>query len=791
MENIIESNIVDQYRKDITRYAIYDNRKRSIPSVMDGLKPVHRRILYATAHDKKVYYPKTVKSASITGTVLDLYHPHGDSSVYGAMKPMVNYFEINMPLLHGQGNWGTFAGDKAAAMRYTEVGLTKFARDCVIGKLETVKDIVNWAPNYSNSCMEPEYLPVEVPLLLINGGFGIGYGITTRIPKHNINEVIDATLKLMKNPNAEVTLIPDQCMPCEIINTDFREISAKGNGSFIVRGKVEVHPEFNIGKYKNHPVLIIKSLPDLTYTENITAKITKMVDAKKLPQVIDLFDKHEPDDMNYIIVLKKGSDPNYVKQVLYKNTDLQKTMLVNMEAINDLDVIRLSYKSYLEYFIEFRKFTKFRYYCNLLQSVKTKLHEKEAFVKICQSGEVDKVIDMIRKRNTTNDKEVVEYLIKKFDITDMQASYIIEAGIKKLSPAYLNKYIEEANKLSGLYDQYMNIILNEDLILKEIEDELKEYKKKYGKPRNSVVIDESELCDIPKGTFKIIITENNYIKKVQENESIGSFKGDAPKYIIKGENHCNILLFDEQGKVFKLPIHTIPVSERNSNGVDIRTIIKKLTSNITTIMYEPQLTQLSKNKVTYFISVLTAKGYIKKLDISDFLAVPPSGIIYSKLDKDDYVKSVDIIANGLDVIVYSKSKALRMNISEIPHLKRNTKGNKSMDTDEVDGLAVIHPDSDYIIVLTEKGKVNKFSVCALPCTGRAKAGSKVIKLGKNDTINCIFGVNDHTDVLNVVTKARTFNFNINEIPVSSSISVGTNLVPTKGNNILKCKIVKK
>lgn len=790
-EKIIERNIVDQTKDDLIRYAVYVNRKRAIPSIQDGLKCVARRILYAAAHDKKCTENRTIKSASIVGTVLDKYHPHGDSSVYMAMKPMSNWFEINMPLLKGQGNWGTIEGDDPAAMRYTESGVSKFAYDCVIGKLESAKDIVDWEPNYSNSCMEPAFFPVEVPLLLINGGFGIGYGINTSIPKHNINEVLDATLKLLRNPDAEVVLVPDQCMECEIVNTDFREISNTGNGKFIVRGKVEVIPEFTINKYKKHPAIIIKSLPDMTYTESITNKISKLIEAKKLPQVIDTFDKHTPNEMNYIIILKKGSDPNYVKQILYKNTELQKSISVNFEVIDGLDVVRLSYKSYLEYFIEFRKLTKFRYYCNLLQQVKTKLHEKEIFIKICQSGEVDNIIKMIKKQTTVNDKETIEYLIKRFDITDMQASYIIEAGIKKLSPAYLNKYIEESRILMEEYNRYKEIILDEEYLVKEIEEELKLYKKKYGKKRNSVVIDESEICDIPKGNFKIVITENNFIKKVQENESIGSFKNDSPKFVIKGENHKNILLFDDQGKVFKLPIHQIPVSDRNSNGIDIRIIVKKLTSNISTIMYEPKLQELNKVKTKYFISVLTAKGFIKKLDIDDFLAVPPSGIIYSKLDADDYVKSVDIIANGLDVIVYSKSKALRINISEIPYLKRNTKGNKSMDTDEVDGLAILHPDSEYVLVLTEKGKVNKFSVCALPCTSRAKAGSKVIKLGKNDTINYIVGVNDHTDILSVVTKAQIFEFNVNEISASSSISSGTSLIPTKNNNILKCRIIKK
>lgn len=792
-EKIIENNIVKQYKEDIIKYAIYDNRSRSVPYIKDGLKPVHRRILYAGSHDEKCTENRRVKSAAIVGTVLKKYHPHGDVGVYGAMKPMTNPFEIYIPLLYGQGNWGTLYGDGAAAMRYTESGVSKFAYECVIGDMLEAPNITDWSPNYNNDTQEPDYLPIKIPLLLINGGFGIGYGITTKIPRHNINEVIDATIKLMHDPNAEIVLIPDQCLPCEIINTNFKAISNKGNGKFIARAIIEVKHDFTLGRFKNVPALLIKSLPDLTYFDSIEKKIEDLVDNKKLPQILSINVTKDPKTKRseLIVLLKKGTDPEYMKEILYKNTDLSKTIGVNFEVADDTGILRMSYKSYLQYFIELRKLTIFRYYCIKLQDAKTKMHEKEIFIKVCQSGEVDNIIKMIRNQSEVNDNGLIEYLIKTLNITDIQASYIINSNIKKLSPAYLNRYIEEREQLKILIDDYMNKINNDDLILQEIEKELLYFKSKYGRPRNCIVIDKAEADQIPKGSFKIVITENNFIKKVQLNDTIGSFKNDNPKFVIKVENEENILLFDEQGKVFKLPVHKIPVSDKHSNGIDIRIIIKKLTSNIIKVMYEPLLNDLSKKKTKYFISVLTNLGNVKKLDLSDFLAVPPSGIIYSKLDEIDFVKSVNLIANGLDIIVYSKTKALRMNISEIPHLKRNTKGNKSMDSDNVDGLAVIHPDSTDVIVITESGKINRFDIVALPCTGRAKAGSKVIKLSKNDNIKYIFGVNINKDVLKVNTKLNKMEFNIHDIPTGSSISSGTKMIPLKGDNIIKCEIIKK
>lgn len=786
MERIIQSNVVDQYKDDMIKYAIYVNRVRAVPYAKDGLKTIHRRILYTEAMlEKCITHP--VKSSAVVGTCMKTLHAHGDSAIYGAMKPMTNWFEINMPLLIGQGNWGNIQGDSPAAMRYTETNVSPFAMEYVIGELRESKNIVDWVETYDNRSMEPEYLPVKLPLALINGAFGIGIGISSRIPKHNINEVIDATINLIYNPDSEVVLIPDQCMPCDIVETNFKAISNTGNGSFKVRGKIDIED------YKGKQALVIKSLPDLTYLSTITDKLEKLVEEKKLLQVADVYDecrdteKYEKDSVRYVIVLKNGADPNYVRDFIYKNTEMEKTMSVSFEVLSGVDPLRMSYKSYLQSFIEFRKATKFRYYCNKLQFVQTKMHEKEAFIKVLQSGQVDKIINMIKKQNTLNDNTIVEFLIKNMKITDLQASYIINANLKKLSPAYLDKYIQEAHDLESEKNVYMNKILNDAILLEEIVEELQEAKNKYGKPRNCRVIDKAELNNIPKGTFKVVITENNFIKKVPVNTTIGSFKGDSPKMILKVENTDNILVFDEQGKVFKVPVHKVPVSDRASNGTDIRMIFNKITSNINTVINEEIIKELANKRKKFFITTLTQKGNIKRLDLEDFLTVPPSGILYTKLDSDDIVKDISLIEDGSDIVVYSKNKALRMNLSDIPHTKRNTKGNKAMATEYVDGLAIIKHDTTDILVITENGKVNKIDILALPVLGRNKAGSGVIKLGKGDSIHSIKSVNKQ-NFIRVTTKNNKLDFDVNSIPNGSSISGGTKLISTKGDNIIRCDI---
>lgn len=782
MSKIIDVNSLQQYKDDMVAYGIFVNRRRMVPNLKDGLKTIHRRVVYAAYYSERAI-DKNVKSAAIVGSTMKSFHPHGDSSIYDAMKPLTNWFEIYIPLFQGKGNWGSFQGDSQAAPRYTETRVSKFAMECVIGELKDNKQVVDWVENYDGTDMEPEYFPVSVPLLLINGAFGIGFGLKTEIPKHNTNEVIDATLKLIANPNSEVMLVPDQCMPCDIIEANFKSICNKGNGKFRVRGIIDIE------EYCGKPALVIKSTPDMVFLNTVTESIDKMISEKKIVQIVETVEDSSGNDMRFIIVLKKGTDANFVRDVIYKNTLMENSFSVNFEVLDGIEPIRMSYKSYLLSFIEFRKVTKFRLYCNKLQAVQTKLHEREIYIKVLQSGYIDEIINMIRHQTTVDDTYLIEFLVSKLNITDLQSKFIINTDLRKLSVGYLNRYLIEAEELSVLKTEYLNKITNDDIILQEIVDELKYYKKKYGKPRNCKVISQSEISDIPKGEFKVVISDNNFIKKVAINDPIGTFRGDAPKIVVKGDNTESLIIFDEKGKVFKLPIHKIPFTDRNSNGTDIRTIIKHLTSNINKVLYEPTLKDLASRTKKYFITVVTRDGNIKKLDIEDFLAVPPSGILYIKLDQTDSVKEVRAIREDSSIIVYSKNKALRMWLEDVPHQKRNTKGMKAISEDTVDGLAVIEHNTTDIVVITEDGKVNRFDQVALPSLGRNKSGSKVIKLSKGDSIKFICGVN-FKDTIKVTTKANKYDLVVSELQPGSSVSGGNKVMSTKNDNIIRCDILR-
>lgn len=779
METIKNVELIPQFQRHMSIYGIETTRRRMVPDWRDGLKLSQRRTLYAMLEcgcDKKF-----VKTSKIVGDTMGNYHPHGDVSIADVVKHLTNWFECYEPLIDNRSNFGSFQGDDAAAPRYTEAKLSQFSLDTMFAELIENKQVVDWAPTYNNENIEPEFLPNKVPNLLINGSFGIALGFVTGIPKHNLADVIDATVNLIRNPDAPVVLIPEQCMPCDIIEANWKTISNTGRGSFKIRARIDIE------QVRDCYQLVIKSTPDFVNYDKgkgsgVKYKITDMVKNGKLPQITAIVEDSSKNDMRILIKLRKGSDPNYVRDMLYKNTALQTTFSVNFEVIDGIKLMRMSYKSYLQAFIMQRKMTKLRSYCIKLQNAKTKYHEKEAYIKLLESGEIDEIIQMIRSRNTIDDSELVEYLIKKLKITDIQAKFIINSNIKNLSKAYLNKYKEEYKKNKDIEARCMMMITDESKIEQEIINELLYFKQKYGHPRKCRVIKLSEAEGIPAGRFKIVITENNYIKKINPTDQVIAYKGDSPKHVLDIDNTDNIVLFSEQGRAFKLPVHKVPVSDKNSIGIDLRILIKGVMSSIVKVFPEDYIIKLSKTrKERYFLTVLTKGNCIKKMDLVDFVKVTPSGLLYTKLNNGDFVKDVQIVPAGADIIIYSGKKALRVGMDDIPHYKRSTYGVIAMKTNDIiDGFTVLHnTDAEpFIVVLTVLGKANKIVSSTLPRETRNKAGHNVIKLGKNDEIFAIHAAND-SNTINIKTMNDTMDIQVCDIPISSSISTGIKLVSSK------------
>lgn len=704
-----------------------------------------------------------------------------NSAIYGTIKPMANWFESYIPTITPHGNFGDALGAPAAASRYTEARLSDFAIDCIFGDMKISEDSVDWSPNYDSTCVEPEYLPCKVPLLLINGSFGIGLGKRIEIPSHNTNEVIDAALALMDNPNAEIVLVPDHCQQCEIINTDFKTISRTGYGYYKVRGVVDIE------EYKGKTALVIKGVPNMTFLDQVTDKIDKLIADKKIIQIDETVDKSNGKEMRYIIVLKPGADPEFVKNVIYANTELEHVERVNFEVLDGLNPIRMSYRSYLLSFLDHRRLTKFRLYTNRLQYVQTKLHEKDAYIKVLESGEIDTIINYIKKQKNNNDEPLIEYLVKKLKITDLQAKFIINSNLKSLSIGYLEKYKAEATELEKERQMLFKIITDDKYIDQEIRQELLDAKVKYGHPRNCKIIKDKKDDEIPHGMMTVIVTEKNFIKKIPEGGSTGSFKGDSIRTIIQDDNAANILIFDNMGKVFKLPIHKIPFVGGNSNGTDIRFLIKGLTANINTIIPESMLKQFAdKDKTEHmFMISLTHNGLIKKMSLRDFVAVPPSGILYAKLDDNDYIVSIKIADINANMIVFNDKKAMTLPVSAISTMKRNAKGNKTFRNTYADGILELVPNKQFLLTITNQGKVNKIPLNAIPNLITPKKLFSLIKLGKGDSIQNILAVNNE-DTIEIATMNGKVDISVSNIEIGSTISSGAKLL----KNIRNDKIIK-
>lgn len=778
MENIIEKSSIKMYEEDQCKYAIVVDRRRAIPEIKDGLKPIQRRILFGAFKDHLLTPKDKDKTVSLAGTVMKRYHPHGEG-IDLSISTLIAWYKIKYPIMYGKGNWGSVSGSGPAAPRYTECALNEFGYDIYIDEIAQSPNIVNWLDTYKrNGEKEPEYLPAKIPMLLINGTFGIGVGLQVSIPSHNLVEVIEATKTLLKNPNADVVLIPDLCQGCDLVDTNWKSICDTGRGSFKVRGRITEETD-----KKGNVTLHIISLPDTISTKSVYESILDLIEKKQLPMVKDIFDSLSDDGRPDIIIkLKQGADINFVKQFIYDKTEVEHTVSVNFEAVaeNGIDIKRYSYKEYLLSFIKQRMAMKFRLYCNKLQQAATRFHQIDAFVKVLESGEIDNIINMIKK-SKKNDDDIMEYIIKKCNITDIQARFILSCNIGRLSYAHLAKYKEERVALKKEIDSCTPIVTGDSkLIRAEIENELNALENKYGDKRLCRVISKAEGAGIPNGSFKIVITEKNFIRKIPDGEKIGIVRHDNPKIILKVDNAENILIFDNKGKVFKLPVSKIPITDKTGAGTDIRILVRNLTADIITVYYEPIFNQIIKSGVKHYLIVLMKSNVIKKLDIEDFLNVNPSGLMYSKVKDNDEVVGVSLAPHNLDVVICSGKKALRYPIKEIPLLKRNAVGNKAFgSSDPINGMSIIYPDVSDIVVLTKSGKFNRISITSMDQKKRGQAGNNVIKLNPGDEIFNIFGVNEN-DVIRVVSSDIVEEVLVKDIKSSSTISKGIPMLKSKG-----------
>ncbi len=734
--------IVQEMEESYLSYAMSVIVSRALPDVRDGLKPVQRRILYSMWKMGLKHNVKFKKSATVVGEVMGKYHPHGDSAIYETMVRMAQDFSLRDPLINGQGNFGSMDGDGAAAMRYTEAKLEAIAEEMLI---DIDKETVDWRDNYDGTRKEPSFIPAKLPQLLLNGTMGIAVGMATNIPPHNLEELIDGIVHLIDNKNATIEELvqfvkgPDFPTAGIIYNQkDIMEAYLTGKGGIVTRAKADI-VENSRGMFS----IIISELTYQTNKSTLVEKLANLVKDGKIQGIKDIRDESDREGVRIVIDLKKDGFPKKVLNLLYKNTELQKTFHLNMLAlVNGIEPRILNLKSILEEYIAHRQNIVTRRIQFELNKAKERAHILEG-LKIALDH-IDAVIKTIKSSKT---KELAhKNLMKKFKLSTLQADAILEMKLQTLAGLERKKIEDELKEKLKLIKKLEAILKSPKKILKIIKDELLSLRDKFGTPRRTRIIKGTVSSfsqeDLVANEETIIsLTEDGYIKRLPTTTFrtqkrggkgiIGSNvkEGDAVDKVLGAMTHDDLFFFTDTGKVFCIKAYELPVSSRTAKGQSIVNFLQ-IDSNekITAIL------PISKDSDAKFMIMQTAQGKIKKTNIKDFAKVRRSGLIAIKLAKGDTLNWVHTTSGKDSVIITTKNgQAIHFNETQVRAMGRAAAGVKSIrlkKDDEVVGMNIITSKlkKPLLLVVTENGYSKKTPVNKYKKQTRSGSGLKTLKV---------------------------------------------------------------
>lgn len=801
---IAPQTIESEMEKSYLDYAMSVIVSRALPDVRDGLKPVHRRILYAMHTLGLRSTAKYRKSATVVGEVLGKYHPHGDSSVYEAMVRMAQNFSMRYMLVDGQGNFGSMDGDGAAAMRYTEAKMTKFAEEMLI---DIDKDTVDFMPNYDGSQKEPKVLPAKVPNLLLNGVQGIAVGMATNIPTHNLTEVVDAVIYLIDNPEAGVTdltkIVKGPDFPTGGVIFDDGGIAqayGTGRGSITMRAVAEIE-EDKKGKER----IIITEVPYQTNKATLVEKIADLVKDKRIVGISDLRDESAKEEVRIVIELKKDAYANKILNQLYKLTPMQTAFHVNMLALVDgIQPRILNLEMVLRHYLDHRKVVVRRRTEFELRKAKDRAHILEG-LRIALD-QIDAVISTIRESDTQ--EEARKNLIERFKLTEIQANAILAMQLRTLAGLERKKIEDEYNELQKLIKELEKILSSEANILKVIRAELEEIKEKYGDKRKTKIIKKavgnfSEEDLIPDEEVVITLTLGNYIKRMPASEYRAQRRGgtgksgiktkeeDVVDHVVQARTHDTILFFTTLGRVFKLKVHEIPAGSRIAKGQSIMNVL-----NLSPDERVTSLVSVKKDDSAKYLFMATNNGTIKKTALIDFANIRQNGIVAIKLDSGDKLSWVKK-TGGEDSIIISTAmaQAIRFNEKDARPMGRATRGVRGIrlrKDDQVVGMDVLSGDEGLMLVIMENGygkitKSNQFTSHNRGGVG-IKAGVVTSKTGKAVDVRIISSQDD--DVLIISKKGQVIRMKLSDIPVIGRSTQGVRIMRiSEGDKIASIAIL--
>lgn len=730
--NVKKVKVEDEMRKSFIAYAMAVNVSRAIPDVRDGLKPVHRRILYAMGELNLFADKPYRKCARIVGDVLGKYHPHGDSAVYDALVRLAQDFSIRCPLVDGQGNFGSVDGDPAAAQRYTEARLSKISSEML---RDIDKNTVDYYPNFDDTLMQPVVLPSRFPNLLVNGADGIAVGMATNIPPHNLNEVIDGVIAQLENPDITVDellrIIPAPDYPTGGIlmgGSNVRNAYRTGRGSVIVRAKTEIEEHSN-GRQR----IIVTELPYQVNKAKLVETIAQLVKDKRLEGISDVREESDRQGMRVVIELKRDANAQVVLNMLYKHTQLQVSSGITLLALADGQPKILNLKEILSYYIAHQRDVVTRRTKYDLEKAEDRHHILAGMVIA-----LDNIDDVVAIIKTTKDKQdALEKLMARFLLSDRQANAILEMKLYRLTTLEVSSLHADMENLEKLIADYKDILSKPERVSEIIKTELSEIKSKYGSPRRTEISTDYSDIDIgdliEKEDVVISMTHFGYVKRLPVTEYRTQRRGgrgvtahktreeDFVETMFVSNTHDDLLFFTNFGKVYCIKAYEIPEAEKTARGRAIVNILQLAgDEKVTTVI--PR-----KEDSTGNLFMATKNGLVKKTDLSEFESIRKGGKIAISLVEGDELISVEMTTGYDEIIVAShEGKCIRFSEEEVRPMGREAQGVISMrldDNDYVVDMAVIRNGYE-VITVSENGFGKRSSVVDYRLQSRAGKGIK-------------------------------------------------------------------
>ena len=797
-EKLIPINIEDAMKSAYIDYSMSVIVSRALPDVRDGLKPVHRRVLYGMSELGLKSNSKYKKSAFIVGEVLGKYHPHGDSSVYDTMVRMAQEWSLRYMLVDGQGNFGSIDGDSPAAMRYTEARLKKISEQ-MVEDLE--KDTVDFQLNYDDSLKEPTVLPTKIPSLLVNGASGIAVGMATNMPPHNLSEVIDGTVAYIDNNNIEIDELinhikaPDFPTGGVIYGYDgVKEAFHTGRGRVVMRATA------NIEEVNGRECIIVTEIPYQVNKADMIQKTAQLVNDKKIEGISTIRDESDRKGMRIVYVLKRDAIPNIVLNTLFKYTALQSSFSVNNIALVKGRPKLLNLKEMISHFVDHRHDVVVRRTKFDLKKAEERAHILEGL--IIASDSIDKVIEIIKASSNADDAK--SNLIQEFNLTEIQSKAIVEMRLRQLTGLEQDKLRNEHAELLKLISDLKDILENKDRRMSIIKDELLEVKEKHGDERRSrIEFSGGELSIedmIPDEKVVITISHAGYIKrtplaeyKTQNRGGVGQ-KGsttrseDFLEYLFVGTNHQYMLFFTQKGRCFWMRVYEIPEGSKVSKGRAIQNLINIVPDDKVKAFICTQDLKDEEYINNHFVIMCTKLGQVKKTSLEQYSRPRSNGINAITIKENDELLEAKLTTGNSQVLIAVKSgKCIRFEESKTRPMGRNASGVRGIrlkdSKDEVIGMISVNDMDSDILVVSENGYGKRSSLQDYRITNRGGKGVKTISITeKTGSLVSIKNVSDGDDLMIINKSGIAIRMEVNDLRVMGRATQGVKLINLKEND---------